>query len=480
MDPLIQQNQDQAENISEQDKVDLDDISGKIFIGGLSWQTTEANLRFYFEKYGELTDVALMMDKRTGKPRGFGFIKLKNPAAADVVMATEHTIDGRLVDVKRALPRDKAPGPTRNESCKIFVGGLAAEITEKEFGDYFAKFGVVKDAVVMVDRNTGRSRGFGFITFEREETIDAVMKVENQIMGKYVEIKRAEPRDARGGDIYGGYGAPSGQMYGGGGYGGGGYGGRGGGGGARGGGGYRGGGGGDRGGYRGRGGQDDYGQGYGDNYMRGGGGGYGGGGGGRYAGNYSSGRGPAQMAAGYGQYPQQMSMPYYGTASVPASGYAPYGAAAGSQAGHPANMGYGGAAAYGQQQQQGAQAGIPPQVEGQDAANAAKGYDNNAIAAGYASAAAMQMRAQQQQQYAYNSAGQVASGAQMAAGYGGYGVYGAAVPGQAGAAAAGYADGSANVAGAAAAGAAGGGYGAGAYRGQGAAQGRVDRSYRPY
>ena len=69
MDPLIQQNQDQAENISEQDKVDLDDISGKIFIGGLSWQTTEANLRFYFEKYGELTDVALMMDKRTGKPR---------------------------------------------------------------------------------------------------------------------------------------------------------------------------------------------------------------------------------------------------------------------------------------------------------------------------------------------------------------------------------------------------------------------------
>ena len=62
--------QSQAEIISDdQEKVDLDDISGKIFIGGLSWQTTEANLRFYFEKYGELTDVALMMDKRTGKPR---------------------------------------------------------------------------------------------------------------------------------------------------------------------------------------------------------------------------------------------------------------------------------------------------------------------------------------------------------------------------------------------------------------------------
>ena len=69
IDPSLQLQQSQTENLSDQDKVDLDDISGKIFIGGLSWQTTEANLRFYFEKYGELTDVALMMDKRTGKPR---------------------------------------------------------------------------------------------------------------------------------------------------------------------------------------------------------------------------------------------------------------------------------------------------------------------------------------------------------------------------------------------------------------------------
>ncbi|RYY70219.1 hypothetical protein EON63_22865 [archaeon] len=47
----------------------IDDTAGKIFIGGLSWQTTEATLRFYFEKYGELEDVALMVDKHTGKPR---------------------------------------------------------------------------------------------------------------------------------------------------------------------------------------------------------------------------------------------------------------------------------------------------------------------------------------------------------------------------------------------------------------------------
>ncbi len=110
----------------------------------------------------------------------------------------------------------------RSESCKIFVGGLAPEITEKEFGDYFSKFGIVKDAVVMVDRNTGSSRGFGFVTFEAEDTVDQVMKIQHEIMGKYVEIKRAEPRDSRGNSGY----DNGGGMYGGGAMGGG-YGGRG-------------------------------------------------------------------------------------------------------------------------------------------------------------------------------------------------------------------------------------------------------------
>jgi RNA recognition motif-containing protein len=49
--------------------INHDDIAGKIFVGGLSWQTTESSLRYYFEKYGELTDAAILTDKRTGQPR---------------------------------------------------------------------------------------------------------------------------------------------------------------------------------------------------------------------------------------------------------------------------------------------------------------------------------------------------------------------------------------------------------------------------
>jgi RNA recognition motif-containing protein len=65
------ENQEESAPESVQDDIrnDQDDVAGKIFIGGLSWQTTEETLRYYFSKYGELADVALMMDKKTGKPR---------------------------------------------------------------------------------------------------------------------------------------------------------------------------------------------------------------------------------------------------------------------------------------------------------------------------------------------------------------------------------------------------------------------------
>ena len=74
---ISQQQQQQQQQVSSQDN---DDTVGKLFVGGLSWQTTEEGLRFYFEKFGELVDVALMTDKRTGQPRGFGFVSFKDPA----------------------------------------------------------------------------------------------------------------------------------------------------------------------------------------------------------------------------------------------------------------------------------------------------------------------------------------------------------------------------------------------------------------
>lgn len=144
-------------------------------------------------------------------------------------MADQHVLDGRTLDVKRAVPRDQAPAPVRaiwggtgngpqkqfSEIKKIFCGGLPPSVAEATFRQYFERFGEVTDAVVMMDRSTGRSRGFGFITFSSEQSLKAVLSQTHELDGKVIDVKRAEPKMPDGG--YGG----GGGGYGGGGYGGG-------------------------------------------------------------------------------------------------------------------------------------------------------------------------------------------------------------------------------------------------------------------
>ena len=131
---------------------------------------------------------------------------------------------------------------------KLYVGNLPFSITEDSLRDTFGQCGTVTDVMIALDRQTGRSRGFGFITLSSDEEANAaVEKFHGTDMdGRTVQVNEARPREDRPSGGGGG-----GYRGGGGGGGGGGY--RGGGGGG-GGGGYRGGGGGgsgrrDRGGY---------------------------------------------------------------------------------------------------------------------------------------------------------------------------------------------------------------------------------------
>lgn len=69
---------------------------GKLFVGGISWQTNEDGLLEYFSKYGEVVEAVIMKDRNTGRARGFGFIIFADPAVAERVVMEKHTIDGRM------------------------------------------------------------------------------------------------------------------------------------------------------------------------------------------------------------------------------------------------------------------------------------------------------------------------------------------------------------------------------------------------
>lgn len=181
---------------------------GKLFIGGISWDTNEERLKEYFETFGEVIEAVIMKDRTTGRARGFGFVVFSDPAVAERVVKEKHMIDGRTVEAKKAVPRDDqqilnrssgsiqgSPGPIRTK--KIFVGGLASSVTESDFKTYFDQFGIITDVVVMYDHNTQRPRGFGFITYESEESVDkALLRTFHELNGKMVEVKRAVPKES--------------------------------------------------------------------------------------------------------------------------------------------------------------------------------------------------------------------------------------------------------------------------------------------
>jgi len=84
----------------------------KLYVGNLSFNTSESELRELFEQHGEVASANLVMDRDTGRPRGFGFVEMVDDAQANAAIEAlnGHNVGGRDLTVNEAKPRENRAG----------------------------------------------------------------------------------------------------------------------------------------------------------------------------------------------------------------------------------------------------------------------------------------------------------------------------------------------------------------------------------
>lgn len=116
---------------------DQEDLERKIFIGGLSWLTTEEALSQYFENLGmSVESVVIMRDKVANRSRGFGFVTLKNIEDVDKAVRLNHHLDGRKIEAKKSIPK----WDMENTSKKNIRRRNSNKFIECRFPKIFRKF----------------------------------------------------------------------------------------------------------------------------------------------------------------------------------------------------------------------------------------------------------------------------------------------------------------------------------------------------
>ena len=168
------------------------EASCKLFVGGLNRGTTDDALREYFGQFGEIESCLIKCDPLTNRSRGFGFVTFQDRSSVEKVLSSDvnHMLDERKIDPKVAVPYPK------NRTRKIFVGGLPADLLGPDLTEHFGQYGSVDEVELPVDRATGSRKGFGFVSFENEETVELAMKDTFHKIGDYtVEVKRAVAKD---------------------------------------------------------------------------------------------------------------------------------------------------------------------------------------------------------------------------------------------------------------------------------------------
>ncbi|XP_043721604.1 UBP1-associated protein 2B-like [Telopea speciosissima] len=163
---------------------DRDPAHRKLFIHGLGWETTSEKLSEFFSQYGELEDCNVVVDKVTGKSKGYGFLLFKHRQSAQKALKEpQKKIESRMTACQLAsagpvnMSHSNSVSHTQQTQHpsqdtlprKIYVGNVHSDIPADQLHAFFSKYGEIEEGPLGFDKLTGKSKGFALFIYKTVE-----------------------------------------------------------------------------------------------------------------------------------------------------------------------------------------------------------------------------------------------------------------------------------------------------------------------
>lgn len=200
---------------------DQDPAHRKIFVHGLGWDTTADILKSEFSKYGEIEDCKAVMDRVSGKSKGYAFILFKKRSGArKALREPQKKIGNRMTSCQLAstgpvpAPPPTAPPVSEYTQRKIFVSNVSAEVEPQKLLEYFKQFGEVEEGPLGLDKHTGKPKGFALFVYKSVESAKrALEEPHKNFQGLTLHCQKAIDGPKPGKQGFGGGGGGSGQQF---------------------------------------------------------------------------------------------------------------------------------------------------------------------------------------------------------------------------------------------------------------------------
>ncbi|KAM6576746.1 hypothetical protein CsatB_028583 [Cannabis sativa] len=159
--------------------VESDPIHRKIFVHGLTWDTTTETLLSAFKQYGAVEDCNVVTDKVTGRSKGYGFLLFKTRAGArKALKQPQKKIGNRIASCQLAIagtlqgqstPAAASASASSSESRRIYVSNVGPHISPERLRAFFEAYGEIEDGPWGIDKATGKFKGFAMFVYRSLE-----------------------------------------------------------------------------------------------------------------------------------------------------------------------------------------------------------------------------------------------------------------------------------------------------------------------